>query len=77
MTLVRLLTLKIIKRVFESYSKQRAMKISWLFIIFIMLVLIYILVNSIVFQVMKISLTILFVGFDFILGLAGVSDSRY
>lgn len=31
MTLVRLLILKIIKRVFESYSKQRAMKISWLF----------------------------------------------
>ncbi|KAF1145945.1 hypothetical protein B8V33_10360 [Streptococcus agalactiae] len=77
MTLVRLLILKIIKRVFESYSKQRAMKISWLFIIFIMLVLIYILVNLIVFQVMNISLTILFVGFAFIFRLAGVSGNRY
>lgn len=76
MTLVRLLILKIIKRVFESYSKQRAMKISWLFIIFIMLVLIYILVNLIVFQVMNISLTILFVGFAFIFRLAGVSGNR-
>ncbi|HHU3825525.1 TPA: hypothetical protein ACUBWH_000657, partial [Streptococcus agalactiae] len=62
---------------FESYSKQRAMKISWLFIIFIMLVLIYILVNLIVFQVMNISLTILFVGFAFIFRLAGVSGNRY
>lgn len=77
MTLVRLLILKIIKRVFESYSKQRAMKISWLFIIFIMLVLINILVNLIVFQVMNISLTILFVGFAFIFRLAGVSGNRY
>lgn len=77
MTLVRLLILKIIKRVFESYSKQRAMNISWLFIIFIMLVLIYILVNLIVFQVMNISLTILFVGFAFIFRLAGVSGNRY
>lgn len=46
-------------------------------ILVIMLVLIYLLIHFIMIPVMKITLTILFVGFAFIFGLAGMSDNSY
>lgn len=46
-------------------------------ILVIMLVLIYLLIHFIMIPVMKITLTILFVSFAFIFGLAGMSDNSY
>lgn len=42
-----------------------------------MLILIYLLIHFIMIPVMKVTLTIMFVGFAFVFGIAGMNDSSY
>lgn len=46
-------------------------------IVVIMLVLIYLLIHFIMIPVMKVTLTIMFVGLAFVFGIAGMNDSSY